>query len=70
VPGFHVPGPTTPEAIGGEGKTTLSLPDRPWTPKVRTASERQKPPDKQRTAMIRALIACSLDELPQCFPTM
>jgi hypothetical protein len=64
VPGSRTPGPTTPAASDGEGATAGPVPDRPWTPKVRTASERQKPPDKQRTAVMRALTARSLDEFP------
>ena len=70
MPGFKTPGPTTPDANDGEGKTGAPPPDNPWTPNVRTASERQNPPDRQRAAMIRALIAFSFDEFPQCFPTM
>ena len=72
VPGSNTLGPTTPEAREGDGESSTGdpLPDSPWAPKVRTARERQKPPDTQRAAMIRALMAFSLDEFPQCFPTM
>jgi hypothetical protein len=45
-------------------------PVSPCTEKVRTAKDRQKPPDKQRTAIVRALTGFALDELPQCFPTL